>query len=190
LGYVWRGRSKLDGGPVAAVLNKLDGSENSKTGPMSILTMFRADRHPMDAVNDGTDATICGGCALRKNPETGRRLCNVVLAKMPCSVWGALKRDRYEDLGKRPLAKLRQLGAIRPPRLGFYGDPAALPTWFSRELTSRAKLWTGYTHQWRTCDPELGRYLMASCNGPEDREEAWSRGLRTYTLLHARSSVR
>jgi hypothetical protein len=40
--------------------------------------------------------------------------------------------------------------------------------------------WTGYTHQWRSCNEEYRRYLMASCETALQREQAVSMGWRTF----------
>ena len=40
--------------------------------------------------------------------------------------------------------------------------PAFLDTWVIEVLADPVDGWTGYTHQWLTCDQELSQYLMAS----------------------------
>src|SRR5690348_14947087 len=49
-----------------------------------------------------------------------------------------------------------------------------------------ARRWTGYTHQWRTCDPRYSSFLMASADSPGDKVAANARGWRTFRV---RSSV-
>ena len=51
----------------------------------------------------------------------------------------------------------KPLGIIR---LGSYGDPAAVPIEIWDNLCSVAANYTGYTHQWATCDPNLKNYCM------------------------------
>ena len=57
------GPSALDGAPIIgiAVLR----SDNRKTGDMVQTYILRADTHPVDALRDGSDASICGDCPHR-----------------------------------------------------------------------------------------------------------------------------
>jgi hypothetical protein len=68
-------------------------------------------------------------------------------------------------------------------RLGAYGDPAAVPSRVWDKILSVAGGWTGYTHQWRGCDPRLMRYVMASCETAEDVATARRAGYRTFRVL-------
>jgi len=73
-------------------------------------------------------------------------------------------------------------------RAGAYGDPAFVPLTVWRALYGDGLDWstgtqgTGYTHQWRTCDPEYQRYLMASVQSLAEAVEAWALGWRTYRV--------
>ena len=42
--------------------------------------------------------------------------------------------------------------------------------------------WTGYTHQWATCDAGYARYCMASVETPRQRQEAMAKGYRTFRV--------
>jgi hypothetical protein len=42
--------------------------------------------------------------------------------------------------------------------------------------------WTGYTHQWRTCDPRWKGYLMASVETVADQAIARAAGWRTFRV--------
>ena len=67
-------------------------------------------------------------------------------------------------------------------RFGAYGDPAAVPTRVWETLAGASSRWLGYTHQWRTCDPELARYCMASVDSPTEYGEARAMGWRTFRV--------
>lgn len=41
---------------------------------------------------------------------------------------------------------------------------------------------TGYTHQWRTCDPRFKRLVMASCDTEQDYFDATADGWRTFRV--------
>jgi hypothetical protein len=72
-----------------------------------------------------------------------------------------------------------------PVRLGSYGDPAAVPlqVWIDLLAWSGSPRWTGYTHQWRDCDPEFRHYVMASCETLADANLARSQGWRVFLVI-------
>lgn len=185
---LYEGPSLIDGAPIVAIA--LTGkSSNRKTGAMVQTYILRADVHPCEAVKDGRDVSICGDCKHR--PSQGGA-CYVVVPQGPTSVWKAYKRGRYPHAPKA----LRLLGADRAVRLGTYGDPAAVPAWIWSALTRDATKRTGYTHQWRALDSAriggamafhhrdvLRGLCMASCDTPEEREEATRAGWRTFRVM-------
>ena len=73
-------------------------------------------------------------------------------------------------------------------RAGAYGDPALVPLEIWRALYGDGLNWdidtqgTGYTHQWRTCDQEYQKYLMASVQSIEEARIAWDMGWRTHRV--------
>src|SRR5262249_14932544 len=67
-------------------------------------------------------------------------------------------------------------------RLGSYGDPAAVPLDVWEMVCGAAAHWTGYTHQWKTCDVSYARYCMASVETPGQRLDAIARGFRTFRV--------
>ena len=88
-GYiVYDGPSMLDGKPIVVIVCALERSRNVKTGHMVQTYIIRKDMHPVEAVNSGEDASICGTCVHRKDTVTGRRSCYVTLAHGPSHVWG------------------------------------------------------------------------------------------------------
>jgi hypothetical protein len=70
-----------------------------------------------------------------------------------------------------------------PVRIGSYGDPAAVPTRVWAELVRYAKNWTGYSHAHKTCDQDLRRYCMASCDNTDEYDDALSRGWRPFLVV-------
>ena len=162
-GFVlWRGESAIDGAPIAVIATLR--SKNTKTGRMVQTFIMRTDVDPMTAVRIGRDLSICGMCLYRPALDGG---CYVTVGRAPLQVFRALKRRRY------PRAPERLLGTLdRPVRLGTYGDPAAVPFEVWERLLAGVTRWTGYTHQWRTCDTRFRSILMASADTPEDKIEA------------------
>ena len=61
LGFIaYEGPSMIDGAPIVVIVNKIDGSDNVKTGAIVQTFIIRSDIGPVDALNTGADAAICG----------------------------------------------------------------------------------------------------------------------------------
>ena len=171
----YEGPSMLDNQPIACIVTGIDRpSLNPKTGPMLQTFIIRADISPVEAVKTGQDSSICGDCKLR-GVNGKQRGCYVTVFQAPRQVY-----DHYHRTNKTKFkpGHARGYGV----RLGSYGDPVALPLPVIRDMVKYANTWTGYTHQWKTCDPDFKEYLMASVDSIEEYEEAQSRGWRTFRI--------
>lgn len=196
---LWRGASLIDGAPIVVIATGLaSGSFNRKTGDMVQTYILRADISPVDAVRVGADVSICGKCPHRGKPgsavrkalhaESGMRAdgphtartCYVNVGQGPLVVWRAWQRGRYPTAGT--IADVAAIGARRIVRLGTYGDPAAVPVYVWQSLTRDAVGHTGYTHQWRRCDPALRALCMASADSVSDASDAQAAGWRTFRV--------
>ncbi len=177
LGYIlYEGPSKIDGKPIVAIVTGFGHkSKNPKTGDMLQTWIMRSDVEPHTAVKTGDDSSVCGECPYR--PKNGGG-CYVLTHFAPLTVFRTYKKGEYKKAHPLQLG----IGAQRFVRVGSYGDPAAVPTTVWRSLLVGAKGWTGYTHQWRTCDPALKEICMASCDHPLDRLLAKSQGWRTFRV--------
>jgi len=179
---VYEGPSLLDGQPIVAIANAFRGSQNHKTGKMVQVWIIRSDMHPYDAVLTRGDFSICGDCRHRaKKIEDGHAIggsCYVNLMYGPFSVFHAYKRGTYKrfELPDMRFFKNRHI------RLGAYGDPAAVPVEVWETLCGVASGWTGYTHQWRTCDQRLAAYCMASADIEAEHAEAIAKGWRVFRV--------
>ncbi len=183
---LWQGRSALDPRTPIVVIATPD-SDNTKTGPMWQTWILCRDRHPMDATGGG-DEPICGTC--RHRPDA-LGTCYVNLAWAPANVWRTYRAGGYET------APPRTWGA--GVRFGAYGDPAAAPLWLWEGIADTLRFegrgWTGYTDQWRTCDPRFSHLLMASVDTAEEAATATAAGWRTFRVrtpdevLHAQEIV-
>lgn len=174
---VWRGPSALvPSESVALVLTGLrDGSDNTKTGSMVQGWILQLARQPLPAHKFGDNAATCGDCPVKSACYAARGTAGMGLA----SVGRALLRGSYVRITER------EAGALlwgRELRWGAYGDPAALPFELVEALSCKARAWTGYTHQWRSCDPRFARYMMASTETAEGTLEAQARGFRTFRV--------
>lgn len=188
---LYEGPSLIDGKPIVVIATGLAGrkSRNEKTGAMVQTWIIRADIAPHDAAHTGDDASVCGSCPHRGEIVDGRnvgRSCYVTLFQAPLSVFKAYQRGVYPRVNAFEAAALLE---GRTVRLGSYGDPAAAPYAMWKVATSRAKAWTGYTHQWRSCDPRLAALCMASADTPDEAAQAHAMGWRTFRVRVAGQAV-
>lgn len=183
---VYNGPSLIDGQRIVVVATGLvRPSKNVKTGPMVQVWFLLAGKAPVDGSRSGDDYSICGDCPLRGAGDGTLRTCYVRLDASPNTVWKQWRAGAY------PLVSLDEAARImrgRDVRLGAYGDPVAAPIDVSWALTERARMWTGYTHQWLdlSASGRAGRWpdlLMASVEAPEKAEQAMRLGWRPFLAM-------
>ena len=170
---LYEGPSELNGEPIIAIATGLaKPSSNIKTGPMVQTWILAQNESPVDAARNGSDAAVCGDCPLR---PLNLGTCYVTLFQGPRSIWTTWKRGRYDDFDPTAFAS-------KPVRFGAYGDPAAVPFHIWDTIGFQASMTTGYTHQWRTCDPLHKHYCMASVEDEAGALEARAKGWRTFRV--------
>lgn len=179
---VYNGPSLWDGEPIVMIVTGVSRrSQNPKTGDMLQTWILREDMHPVEALQSGSDSTICGDCPMRPD-ENGHRTCYVSM-NAPGAIWKAYRAGNYETVDPELAGNI--IGGLYPVtrrkvRIGAYGDPAMVPVDVWRSLIKNATLTTGYTHQWRNMPAEYREFCMASCDSKQDLEDARSLGYRTY----------
>lgn len=180
---IYQGPSRLDGQPIVAVVTGLrDRSANPKTGGMLQTYILRADVPPLEAIESGADASVCGDCVHRK--VNGAGSCYVNVGQGPRSVYAAWDEDSY------PMLSPTGLGEGRIVRLGTYGDPVAVPIGVWDGLLSGALGHSGYTHQWKCAIArEYRRLLMASVDTEGQMRFARRKGWRTFRVRGADETV-
>ena len=187
-GYIiFEGPSAIDGAPIVVIATGFDKqTANGKTGNMIQTWIIRADIAPHHAVKTGEDSSICGDCVHRPARKaellaSGESFvsCYVKTFQAPLSVFNAYKRGIYPSANA---AQIADLCANRMVRIGSYGDPYAAPIFIWRAMTSNAKGWTGYTHQWRIAGKSWHALVMASADSIDDMQEAQARGFRTFRV--------
>lgn len=180
---IYEGPSAHDGSPIVAIVTGYGRtpSQNRKTGRMAQLWILRADMTPLDAIRTGTDDAICGQCPLRGTVgNDGKRIgraCYVNVGQAPQGVYRKYARGGYRRVSPADAGRILAGKAVR---LGAYGDPAMLPIGVVLAIIEHARLWTGYTHQWRTIAPEWAGIVMASADSVEDRRTARVLGYRSF----------
>lgn len=181
---VYRGPSLLTGAPIVVVLTGLRlPSGNVKTGPMVQAWILNADAAPTEAVASGLDNAICGDCRHRSGSNIGRS-CYVIWWLGPQNVYRCL--DSYAHVEP---ATLTPVLCDKHVRFGAFGDPSAAPASLWIDLARMSGGWTGYTHHWRTCDPQLRLILMASVDSMDEQREAEYRGWRTFRVRQATDAI-
>jgi hypothetical protein len=183
---VWSGVSQLDGRtPVIVLATGLPHagskahSANAKTGDMVQVHILLADTNPTHALKQGQDSAICGTCPHKSVAAGGSGACythaNIRRGFAQTSTWKA-----HDSKGSLPFDVERFRGL--KVRFGAYGDPAAVPVSVWESIASVAAAVTGYTHQWRTCDPAFARWCMASADTAEEGREARKLGYRNFIV--------
>ena len=185
LGFIaYEGPSLIDGAPIVVIVNKLDGSDNAKTGAIVQSFIIRADVAPTDSLKTGADESICGQCPHRPilARETGAAPCYVQVGKSVQSVYHAYKRGRYT---KADAATIARALAGKIVRLGTYGDPAAAPVTMWAQITRYAAGRRGYTHQWQRADFDAQAWaplVMASADNVDEAARANLLGMRVFRV--------
>src|SRR5215467_1922157 len=189
---LYEGPSRIDGAPIVVIATGFTRkSSNSKTDAMVQTWILRADVSPLEALRNGLDASICGGCVHRPKSYDGkrwyRRSCYVRVDTAVEGIWKAYKRGAY------PRASITDLGLMflsRLVRFGSYGDPAAVPLVYWQVIKSAASGTTGYTHQWRA---ERLRDTLSVCqlsaDTPEDVTSARLLGAGSFRVKLATDAV-
>jgi hypothetical protein len=185
LGFIaYEGPSLIDGAPIVVIVNKLDGSDNAKTGAIVQSFILRADVAPTDALKTGADESICGDCPHRPllARETGAAPCYVNVGRSVRAVYDAYKRGRYTRADAATIAKAL---AGKIVRLGTYGDPAAAPVTMWAQITRYAAGRRGYTHQWDRPDFDAQAWaplVMASADTIDEAARANMLGMRVFRV--------
>lgn len=186
---IYQGPSMIDGEPIFAAAIWSDA--NRKTGAMLQTYIMRADINPLEASKLGEDYSICGNCKHRGIPtldperkQAEQRSCYVQLYQGPLVVWRQFSAGRYRH------ADPVEVGRGQKVRCGSYGDPAAVPSAVWEALLSKAKGWTGYTHQAfaKLGDPKPWM-AMVSADTRQQAEAAWRRSWRTFRIVRDTSEL-
>lgn len=185
LGFIaYEGPSLIDGKPIVVIVNKLDGSDNAKTGAIVQSFIIRSDVAPTDALKTGDDASICGECPHRPllAKTNGQAPCYVNVGRSVRSVYEAYRRGRYTRADAATIARALQGKIVR---LGTYGDPAAAPVTMWAQITRYAASRRGYTHQWARSDFDAQAWaplVMASADTIDEAARANLLGMRVFRV--------
>jgi hypothetical protein len=187
LGYIaYEGPSLIDGSPIVVIVNKLDGSDNAKTGAIVQSFIIRSDVAPIEALATGQDESICGDCGHRpyliKTGQSDEPPCYVNVGRSVRSVYEAYKRGRYTRADAATIARAL---AGKIVRLGTYGDPAAAPVSMWIKITRYAAGRRGYTQQWDRPEFDAAAWaplVMASADSIDEAARANLLGMRVFRV--------
>jgi len=185
LGYIaYEGPSEIDGAPIVVIINKIDGSANAKTGAIVQSFIIRSDVNPVQALQNGADASICGQCEHRPllARASGKAPCYVQVAKSVLAVYNAYLRGRYVRADAATIARAL---AGKIVRIGTYGDGAAAPVKMWTQITRYAAGVRGYTHQWQNAGFDHVSWAplaMASADTLEQAAMANLYGMRVFRV--------
>jgi len=169
---LYDGTSLIDGKPILVLATGFNRpSANKKTGPMIQTFILRKDISPVDACKLGEDVSVCGDCKMRNGS------CYVLVFQAPQNVWRS-----YNNNTPKLFEDLKALGKNRIIRIGSYGDPAAVPVKIWQQFVSKSRAYTGYTHQWKNCTPELNNICMASVDNVAEMKQANNLGWKTFRI--------
>ena len=170
----WKGPSKLTGDPIMSILTGIDNpSRNIKTGNVIQQWIMPENVNPIEAVKTGADEAVCGNCSLRGDGTGKGRACYVNLHYAPNQIYK--QKEKLKELENHLLFN-------KVLRLGAWGEPCAVPIQEIARLAKHAYKTIGYTHQWRTCDPDFKKFVMASIETPEEYHLASSQGWNTFRI--------
>lgn len=199
---LWQGKSELDGAPIALIA--IVNSSNRKTGGMLQTYIIRSDIAPIEANRIGADFSICGDCHLRGKADPAKesglaleRGCYVNLGQGATIVYKTFDKSGYPVLAlefSEPFgvlgysSLLAHYGANQNIRCGTYGDPLAVPYWVWKALLSKARNWTGYTHQFKTLSTvgeklTASNFCMISADTLTEAQKHWREGRRTFRTV-------
>lgn len=197
-GFVfYSGKGLIDGQPIVGIATW--GSGNIKTGDLIQTWILRSDMHPMQAVSDGSDVSICGNCPLRGliKPASERisknskiigdtankgRSCYVLIQNAPTQIYKSYVAGNYPVLDD----SCRKYMMGKGLRYGSYGDPVAIPMkyWDDLKKYCTGSSMPGYTHQWRNKKfAGWKNVVMASTHSLSENELAKSMGWRTFRTI-------
>jgi hypothetical protein len=170
---VWKGPSVLDGKEILVFATLK--STNLKTGNMIQVSIVAADSSPLDSIKSGADVSVCGNCPHRR--YTGGS-CYVNVGHSPQSIYKAWKRGNIDTVYNFDLFKGAGI------RFGSYGDPAAIPSDIVQGMAEKARMYTGYTHQFnhKNFDHKILRYCQVSADTPKQALAYHARNLKTFRV--------
>ena len=95
------------------------------------------------------------------------------------NMWKHFTDGGYPDADEDAYVKMAQAEFVR---FGGWGDSACLPPGHVERFADIPKR-AGYTHQWmRSIGAHLRRWMMASCDSPEERTHAKDMGWRSFRV--------
>jgi hypothetical protein len=189
----WQGVSRIDGkSPIAlfvtGITQRAVKGSNAKTGPAIQTHILRTDVDPLEAIRNGADSAICGGCAFKgvDSVPIGKtypkdRTCYVQVHKASLGIYRSFSNGNVRTL---PVAEVANLISGRVLRLGSYGDPAAIPFNVWEALRRYTVFSLGYTHQYRSERlQDVTAFCQISADTEQDAIMAHAQGYGSFRVI-------
>lgn len=170
---LYEGPSQINGKPIFAIITGFHKTHNKKTGGMLQSWMLVDSVNPIRALETGADFSVCGRCKHRHFKS-----CYVNVPQAPRGVYAHYKKNGYPKLGEEHT----QFFQGKKLRIGSYGDPTSIPITAWQKVLPLVEGFTGYTHNWKHCDPGFKTFCMASCDTVKEMEQAQAMGWRTFRV--------
>ena len=180
---IYDGPSMFDGKPIVVIVTgSRNPTRNTKTGAMLQTWIMRSDIHPVEALRNGSDVSVCLNCPLRPKGKKGtKRACYVNPIGLSV-IYGQYKAGAYGTVPNYSLG----LSA----RIGSYGDPTAVPIDVWMELLNHIPFFTGYTRQWHKPQFQgFKAFCMASCHSDMEYQAAIALGWQAFVVRAIGSEV-
>jgi hypothetical protein len=182
---LFEGNSLVDNKPI--VIIAVEDTKNTKNGNLIQTFIMRSDIDPITANRQGEDYSVCGDCIHRGTPNftknsggADKRSCYVMLL-MLLSVYKAYKKGKYKRL--RGHTAISEWFRGKLVRLGAYGDPSVVASYFWDSVLLHSKGRTGYTHQFNTKGADVRTDMcMVSVDNLDQAKQQWKLGNRTFRV--------
>lgn len=145
--------------------------------------MIRMSFMDIDVDQNKIDGNVPNGQGCSKSQCSVFDACYV--QAFPMHIWALSNAMQQYQSGTLPKVSLASYLAFvassgLPVRIGEFGDPASIPFDFLESIASVSCGWTGYSHQWKTCDQRLRYICMASVENESDYRLAKSMGWNVF----------
>ena len=172
---IWEGASLINEAPILLLLTGTTRpSSNVKTGWMLQTWIMPKNIHPLEAIRSNQDTSVCGSCPL-KGEKGSQRVCYVNSMTLG-QVYKAYQAGNYTVIKTSHRLTGRDL------RMGSYGEPTAVPFSVWEPLIKLVRIHTGYTHRWKECDQHWRKFLMASVENVDLKQQANYLGWKTFRV--------
>lgn len=143
------------------------------------------------------DGSVCFDCPFSANQNDKIGLCYTHKSNQFKGFLSMLKSigrefgsfDSIPELSESIIDDIVAISVNKYVRFGTYGEPSIHPIQLVERVTSVAKNWTGYTHQWFK-KPEFAKWFMASVHNTVQEQTARNKfGFRSFIAVKDNANI-